>query len=130
MVYVLPCMPFTGCLCQWLQIKHYASQLRCTSGFCGRAHLVFYLSDWSGTHFATTQINYHIYADDIQLYVSFKPNQADALHALSQLENAMNDVHSWLNSHSLKLNSAKSEFLLFGSKTQLSKINLFFWYDN
>ena len=55
---------------------------------------------------------YYIYADDIQLYVSFKPNQANALHALSQLEKAMNDVHSWLNSHSLKLNSAKSEFLL------------------
>ena len=36
----------------------------------------------------------------------------------------MNDVHSWLNSHSLKLNSAKSEFLLFGSKTQLSKIDI------
>ena len=70
------------------------------------------------------KINYHIYADDIQLYVSFKPNQADALHALSQLENGMNDVHSWLNSHSLKLNSAKSEFLLFGSKTQLSKIDI------
>ena len=48
----------------------------------------------------------------------------DALHALSQLENAMNDVHSWLNSRSLKLNSAKSEFLLFGSKTQLSKIDI------
>ena len=36
----------------------------------------------------------------------------------------MNDVHSWLNSHSLKLNSAKSDFLLFGSKTQLSKIDI------
>ena len=53
-----------------------------------------------------------------------KPNQADALLALSHLKNAMNDVHSWLNSHSLKLNSAKSEFLLFGSKTQLSKIDI------
>ena len=70
------------------------------------------------------KINYHIYADDIQLYISFKPNQADALLALSHLKNAMNDVHSWLNSHSLKLNSAKSEFLLFGSKTQLSKIDI------
>ena len=70
------------------------------------------------------KINYHIYADDIQLYVSFKPNQADALHALGQLENAMKDIYSWLNSHSLKLNMAKSEFLLFGSKTQLGKIDI------
>ena len=36
----------------------------------------------------------------------------------------MNDVYSWLNSHSLKLNTAKSEFLLFGSKTQLAKIDI------
>ena len=36
----------------------------------------------------------------------------------------MNDIHSWMNCHSLKLNSAKCEFLLFGSKTQLSKIDL------
>ena len=53
-------------------------------------------------------------ADDIQIYISFNPNQADALHdvGLLDLENCTNDVHSWMNSHSLKLNSAKCEFLL------------------
>ena len=54
-------------------------------------------------------------------------NQADALNAVGLLENivhCINDVHSWMNSHSLKLNSAKCEFLLFGSKTQLSQVDL------
>ena len=40
--------------------------------------------------------NYHIYADDIQLYVSFKPNQADALHALGQLKMQWKMfIHGW-----------------------------------
>ena len=69
-------------------------------------------------------ISYHIYADGIQLYLSFKPNQADATNAVSRLENCLLDVHSWLNSHSLKLNLSKSEFLLFGSNTQLGKVNV------
>ena len=34
-----------------------------------------------------------IYDDDIQTYISFKPNHADALHAVGLLENCMNDVH-------------------------------------
>ena len=69
-------------------------------------------------------IGYHIYADDIQLYVSFKPDQTNAANAVSRLENCLNEIHFWLNSHSLKLNSSKCEFLLFGSKTQLCKIDL------
>ena len=69
-------------------------------------------------------INYHIYADDIQLYLSFKPNQADAKNAITRLENCLSDILFWLNSHSLKLNLSKTEFLLFGSRTQLSKVNL------
>ena len=69
-------------------------------------------------------VNYHIYADDIQIYISFKPNHTDAIKAVTRLEDCMNDVHSWMNSHSLKLNAAKCEFLLFGSSAQLSKISL------
>ena len=69
-------------------------------------------------------VHNHIYADDIQLFVSFKPNQADAARTLRNLEACANDIHDWLSSHSLKLNHAKSEFLLFGSKTQLNKIDV------
>ena len=69
-------------------------------------------------------VHYHLYADDIQLYVSFKPNQTDAVDAIRNLEACINDVSVWMNSHSLKLNNTKSEFVLFGSKVHLSKINI------
>ena len=69
-------------------------------------------------------IKYHIYADDIQFMISFNSNQLAAESAIHRLECCMVDVHNWLTSHSLKLNSAKCEFLLFGSKIQLSKIHI------
>ena len=69
-------------------------------------------------------IRYHIYADDIQLMVSFKSNQIDAQSAVHRLEACMNDIQAWIHSHSLKLNFAKCEFLVFGSKAQLSKIDV------
>ena len=63
-----------------MQIKYYASQLWCNTRFCGRSHLVVHLLDRFGIHFATTyNTNYLIYADEfIRIYISFKPNQADA----------------------------------------------------
>ena len=69
-------------------------------------------------------IRYHIYADDIQLMVSFNPNQIDAQAAVHRLEACMNDIQGWMQSHSLKLNLAKCEFLVFGSKAQLNKIDV------
>ena len=69
-------------------------------------------------------IRYHIYADDIQLMISFKPNQLAAETAVHRLESCMKDIHTWMNSQSLKLNLAKCEYLVFGSKAQLSKIDV------
>ena len=69
-------------------------------------------------------IDYHIYADDIQLMISFNSDQCAAERAVHRLESCMVDVQNWLLSHSLKLNSDKCEFLLFGSKVQLSKIDI------
>ena len=69
-------------------------------------------------------VYYHLYADDIQLCVSFKPNQSDAVGAIRNLEACIKDVAVWMNSHSLKLNNEKTEFVLFGSKVNLSKIDI------
>ena len=69
-------------------------------------------------------IKYHCYADDIQLYISFSPNQVDSLHAVHKLESCVEDIRVWMSSHSLKLNDEKSQFLCIGSKAQLSKITV------
>ena len=90
-----------------------------------RAHLVLYLSSWFEEDFALSFcLLPSRYADDIQLCVSFKPNQSDAVGAIRNLEACIKDVAVWMNSHSLKLNKEKTEFVLFGSKVNLSKIDI------
>ena len=51
-------------------------------------------------------------------------NQSDVIGAIRNLEACIKDVAVWMNSHSLKLNNEKTEFVLFGSKVNLSKIDI------
>ena len=56
--------------------------------------------------------------------VSFESNQAAAESAVNRLQSCMTDIQKWMFTHSLKLNTDKSEFLIFGSKAQRSKISI------
>ena len=63
-------------------------------------------------------INFHIYADDVQLYVSFRPcAQKKALH---ELHHCLDDIHSWLREHRLLLNGNKTKMITFGTKQRLT----------
>lgn len=55
-------------------------------------------------------ISYHIYADDIQLYISCSDDADLATHRLSQ---CISDIHQWLNANSLRLNPSKYEAIFF-----------------
>ena len=69
-------------------------------------------------------LSYHFYADDTQLYVSFKPkDNLDQLHAIDRLEKCLNDIESWMGANMLKLNSDKTEVLLFASKQNQEHLN-------
>ena len=67
----------------------------------------------------------HAYADDTQLYLSFSPdtatNQTDAVIAM---ERCISDIRKWMLKDKLKLNDDKTEFMLIGTKQQLSKVNI------
>ena len=69
-------------------------------------------------------VHYHLYADDIQFFFSFPPNQTQASQALRNLEKCIADINTWMNSNSLQLNHSKCEFMLFGSKSQLNKLDI------
>ena len=68
-------------------------------------------------------LKFHCYADDIQLYVSFTPTSTGLSNAKEILENCIDDIRVWMGLNGLKLNENKTEFIVFGSKSMLSKIN-------
>ena len=72
-------------------------------------------------------IRYHFYADDTQLYVQITPENFTT--SFSILQNCFSDVQKWMASSRLKLNPDKTEFILFGSKTQRNKFACYFPVD-
>ena len=66
-------------------------------------------------------LNHHLYADDTQLFLSFRPS--DFHSNVSHLQNALQHIASCMTVNLFTLNSSKTEFLLIGLKQQLSKIH-------
>ena len=65
-------------------------------------------------------IGYHIYADDTQLYISFKCN--DPLETLSKSNMSISDIRVWMIKNKLKINDSQTEFIIF--RAPLLKQNL------
>ena len=66
-------------------------------------------------------LNHHLYADDIQLFFSFYPSDIES--SITHLQNALQQISSWMTANLLILNSSKIEFLLNGLKQQLAKLS-------
>ena len=57
--------------------------------------------------------NYHIYADDTQLYNFYKPNEVN--NAISDISNCTSEINNWMKSNKLKMNADKTEVMFCGS---------------
>ncbi len=69
--------------------------------------------------------NAHCFADDTQLYLSFKPGTIlDEANAVRAMEACIAEVHQWMLSQELKLNPEKTEFMIIGTRQQLEKVNI------
>jgi hypothetical protein len=67
----------------------------------------------------------HCFADDTQLYLSFKPGtMLDEVNAVRAMEACIAEVHQWMLSQKLELNPEKSEFMIIGTRQQLEKVNI------
>ena len=57
-------------------------------------------------------LNFHFYADDTQLYLSFNPEATgEPMHSLSRVQSCISDITNWMTSNKLMLNSDKTEAL-------------------
>ena len=67
----------------------------------------------------------HAYADDTQLYFSFRPDSsATQDDTVKAMEECITDVRAWLVSHRLRINDMKTGFVIIGSHQQLSKVTI------
>ena len=65
----------------------------------------------------------HCYADNTQVYLSFKPNSISSEDsAFSAIQSCISAIRSWLLTCKLLINDTKSEFLIMGTRQQISKI--------
>ena len=69
-------------------------------------------------------VKFHFSADDTQLFIHLTHKNAKI--AFDRLGKCLKDVKLWLCANKLKLNADKTDFIIFGSKSQQEKLNPFF----
>lgn len=69
-------------------------------------------------------LSHHFYADDSQLYLSFKPTSVvSRAEAIRRVENCLKEIVTWMNENMLKLNADKTEVILFTSQNNEKHID-------
>ena len=90
-------------------------------GSCARANL---FSIYSSTikEVIPNDIYVNGYADDHALDNNFDTRSHEDEHeTISRLENCISDIKVWMDKNHLKMNSSKTEFIMFGSKHFINK---------
>ena len=91
----------------------------------GTNEILFVFASTRCDTFRHHNIGYHIYADDTQLYISFKCK--DPLESLTKLNMCISDIRVWMIKNKLKINDSKTEFIIFQSpllKQNLSDLSV------
>ncbi len=74
----------------------------------------------TGVRLSDLSLCFHCYADDIQLYISTRPDQTSKL---SKLTECVRNVKYWMNNNFLQLNLDETKILLIGPKKSVNRIS-------
>ena len=67
----------------------------------------------------------HSYADDTQLYLSFRPDTISSQsNAVDTMERCNSAIRCWMIKDKLKVNDSKIEFIQIGTRQQLAKVDI------
>ena len=66
-------------------------------------------------------IDYHIYANDTQLYITF--DLSDPTIAIDKINLCISDLRTWMIKHKLKINDSKTEFMVLTSSFLKQQFN-------
>ena len=60
----------------------------------------------------SNSVEFQLFADDQQLYLSFKPSKSDSrIDCITLLEKMIRETKAWMSANMLKLNDEKTEFI-------------------
>ena len=68
------------------------------------------------------RVMYHLYADDTQLYITFKLSQC--ANEVGKMKHCILIIREWMANHFLKLNGDKTELLVLGSPQMINNLIL------
>jgi len=70
------------------------------------------------------QLEFHLYADDTQLYLGFRPlDGSSVIGALDRVSNCIDDIRKWMKVNFLMLNDDKTEVLIICPKAVQPKLS-------
>ena len=80
-----------------------------------------YISHWK--YCQEANLSFHLYADDTQIYFTFKPH--DSHQNILPIQSCIGDIRLWMSDNFLNLNDSKTKFLVIGSQnTKKPKLTL------
>ena len=71
-----------------------------------------------GNIFRKHGIPFHLYTDDIQVYVTFHPSEEKEM--LETLGKCISEVKGWMSRNYLKVNDSKNDFIILGKQSNLN----------
>lgn len=100
---------------KWLEVQQGVSQ----GSVLGPLLFCIYINDISS---CLTQCKYHLYADDLQIYIAVRPLEInEAVHKINQ---ELQHLTAWSSKHNLQINPDKTQCIIFGTQKQTKMINL------